>query len=415
IPSLSSTQAFSVIVREVNSAPFFINVVPDVQVDEETSFNYTVEASDSDIPLNSLTWQLGPNAPIGMSINPANGTLSWLPGESRGPGEYPLTITVRDNGSPQLSATRSLRVIVREVNRAPNLDPIPTQVTLVESTLTVSASATDPDVPAQQFFFSLAPGAPRGARIDAASGVFTWTPTRSFAMTTNPVTVRVTDNGVPSLSAEQTFSIIVGDLLEARLGAGVVLSGGSNTVPITIYTTTPATNVTFDFEMHVNRLANFSLDPPAAPLSSATLQPLGGNRYRVQLGAAASQHFAGEQIVSHLRFTALSGLPSTFVPLEVLTVTARQTDGEPVPRALGSDGRVVYLGNEPLLEILPRQDHLDLTLYGIPAPSYTIESKTSLVPTVNWAQYWQGPSSNLSEVFSVPPTNQMRYFRARRP
>ena len=227
--------------------------------------------------------------------------------------------------------------------------------------------------------------------------------------------LRPTDNGVPSLSAQQTFSIIVGDLLEARLGSAIVLAGGSNALPITVFTTTPATNVVFDFEMLVNRLANFSLDPAAAPLGSATLQSLGANRYRIQLGAAPGQHLAGEQIVSHLRFTALSGLPSTFVPLEILTVNARQSDGQPVPRALGSDGRVVYLGNEPLLEILRGQSHFDLTLYGSPAPSYTIESTATLVPTITWAPYWQGPSSNLFQVISVAPTNQMKYFRARRP
>jgi hypothetical protein len=59
-----------------------------------------VAASDGDLPLNQLTWELGPGAPAGVTINPQTGVLNWMPGETLGPGEYPVMVTVRDNGTP---------------------------------------------------------------------------------------------------------------------------------------------------------------------------------------------------------------------------------------------------------------------------------------------------------------------------
>jgi hypothetical protein len=412
LPRLGATQSFHVIVREVNSPPFFVNPVPDVAVDEETALNYTVNAADPDLPLNTLTWQLGPGAPLGMTINTATGALAWTPDEAHGPGEFPVTITIRDNGVPVRSATRTLRIIVREVNRPPALAPIPTHATLVGTTLYVTNSATDPDLPAQSFFYSLALGAPRGARVDRATGVFSWTPATAYAQSTNLVTVRATDNGVPSLTAEQTFAVIVGDYLEARLGTDIVLAGQTGSVPVIVFTTVPVTNVTFVFTVTPDRLTGFALAPPTPPLASATLQALANHQFQVRLGTLTGLSLAGELAVSELRFTALPGQPSGFVPLAVSDVSGTQNNGQPVPRAAGSDGRVVYLGAEPLLELLRHEPQFQLMLYGRPAASYTVESTFSLTPAVAWTPVWVGPSSNLVEVLLLAPTNQAQFFRA---
>jgi len=45
--------------------------------------------------------------------------------------------------------------------------------------------------------------------IDPASGLFDWTPLPAQPPGTNLVTVRVTDNGTPNLSATRSFKIIV--------------------------------------------------------------------------------------------------------------------------------------------------------------------------------------------------------------
>src|SRR5207244_1286995 len=65
------------------------------------------------------------------------------------------------------------------------------------------------DAPAQTLTFDLIAPFPSGAHIDGNSGLFTWTPSGTQAPSTNNVTVRVTDNGVPPLSASQSFLVIV--------------------------------------------------------------------------------------------------------------------------------------------------------------------------------------------------------------
>jgi hypothetical protein len=62
---------------------------------------------------------------------------------------------------------------VNEVNVYPVLDPIGDQMVVVGETLTFTATASDPDMPAQTLTFSLG-GAPTGAQIDPATGEFNW-------------------------------------------------------------------------------------------------------------------------------------------------------------------------------------------------------------------------------------------------
>src|SRR5438309_5978864 len=103
-----------------------------------------------------------------------------------------------DNGVPALSATNSFTAIVTEVIRAPVLT-VPANQTLAElTTLNVSASATDSDIPANGLTFALV-SAPLGMSINPTTGKISWTPTEGHGPSTNVVSVSVTDNGVPAL------------------------------------------------------------------------------------------------------------------------------------------------------------------------------------------------------------------------
>ena len=78
------------------------------------------------------------------------------------------------------------------------------------ATLTVTNAATDSDLPANVLSYRLE-GAPEGATIDA-QGVITWTPTEAQGPSTNLITVVVTDDGSPALSATNTFTVIVSEV-----------------------------------------------------------------------------------------------------------------------------------------------------------------------------------------------------------
>ncbi len=111
-------------------------------------------------------------------------------------------------------------------NTAPVLAPIANQVLILGQTLNLTASATDTDLPPQTLTFSLGSGAPAGATIGPASGQLSWTPTNAPA--TNTLRVIVTDNGIPSLSATQSFTVTVllpaprPQLGDVRLGASTL-------------------------------------------------------------------------------------------------------------------------------------------------------------------------------------------------
>ncbi|MGA2862971.1 MAG: lamin tail domain-containing protein [Verrucomicrobiota bacterium] len=122
-------------------------------------------------------------------------------------------------------------------NTAPVLAPPGDQWVYLGQTLSLALQASDPDVPPQTLTFTLDPGAPAQASLDSASGLFTWTPTPDQVPSANPVTVRVTDNGQPPLSASQTFTLIA--VSAPRLGVlsltGNLLTIAWPTVPGAVY------------------------------------------------------------------------------------------------------------------------------------------------------------------------------------
>lgn len=216
-----------------NSAPN-LTAPPDTTIDEGQAFAATATASDADLPGDTLTFTLV-NAPPAMQIDPASGRLTWTTGELDGPATYPVTVRVTDNGTPPRSSDGTFNVTVREVNLAPAL-------TLPGSTFTVNegepftflATASDPDLPANPLRYRLAAGAPTGAAMDAGSGLFSWTPAEFQGGAAYQITVEVTDQGAPELTARANFSVTVNKLNSpptlARVKNASVIEGDTLTI-----------------------------------------------------------------------------------------------------------------------------------------------------------------------------------------
>jgi uncharacterized repeat protein (TIGR01451 family) len=94
------------------------------------------------------------------------------------------------------------------LNQPPVLAPIADRIVHAGSMLSLTNAASDPDVPTNTLSYSLLPETPPGASI-TAEGIFNWATSDDDANTTNSVTVRVTDDGVPNLSDEQSFVVTV--------------------------------------------------------------------------------------------------------------------------------------------------------------------------------------------------------------
>jgi hypothetical protein len=102
--------------------------------------------------------------------------MDTTPIEAQGSANYAITIHVNDNGAGNLYSEQAVNISVSEVNEAPVLTSISDQTVNAGSSLSLTASASDADLPANTIAFSLVENS-YGAVIDAASGEFTWTPT----------------------------------------------------------------------------------------------------------------------------------------------------------------------------------------------------------------------------------------------
>ena len=104
------------------------------------------------------------------------------------------------------------------MNHAATLMPVFDVATAAGRTLIVTNSSTDADMPAQSLTYYL-PVAPEGASINTNSGLITWRSAAAQAGATYPFTVRVTDNGSPSMSATQCFNVTVASLATPQLSS----------------------------------------------------------------------------------------------------------------------------------------------------------------------------------------------------
>jgi hypothetical protein len=105
---------------------------------------------------------------------------------------------------------------VTPLNRPPVLTQIGDQTLLAGQRLIFTASATDPE--GNALTYSLI-GAPAGANMDAATGVFSWTPTQPGTYT---FAVRVTDNSYARNTDEERITVTVkpSSVLTYRVNAG---------------------------------------------------------------------------------------------------------------------------------------------------------------------------------------------------
>lgn len=141
------------------------------------------------------------------------------------------------------------------------------------------------------------------------------------------------------------------------------------------------------------------------------------NFYEVTFSTCPNQFLIGTQQVAWLHFTAISNQSSAFVPLLLDNTVGQQPDGTEVRNFAPQAGRVVVVGEEPLLEaILGSNRQPALILYAKPGPGYVIEGKPRLDALLLWQVVWEGTQTNLfQQIQPVGGTNRMMFFRAVRP
>ncbi|NLX97310.1 MAG: hypothetical protein GXY83_14155, partial [Rhodopirellula sp.] len=198
-------------VADVNVAPV-LAAIGNKTVDEQATLAFQATAIDQDLPAQAFFFSLDAGSlAAGMSITPA-GEFAWTPTEAQGDADYTVTITVTDDGAPALGDSETFTISVDEVNIAPVLGPIGNRSVNEQTLLSFGATATDQDLPAQAFSFSLDAGSLAAGMSITAAGEFSWTPTEAQGGADYTVTITVTDDGEPTLTDSETITITVNEV-----------------------------------------------------------------------------------------------------------------------------------------------------------------------------------------------------------
>jgi hypothetical protein len=170
-------------------------------------------------------------------------------------------------------------------NTPPILAPVASQTINAGATLVVTNTATDTNQPTPTLVFSLlsTPNYATLTPFNNTNGVFTWRPLVSQANTTNPVTVKVINNGT-SLSATNSFTVTVNPLAQPTVSS-ISVSGGQVSLVATgavgpDYTVWVSTNLT-------SWQILFTSNSPPTPVTLVDTNNPGAYTarfYRIQLG-----------------------------------------------------------------------------------------------------------------------------------
>jgi PKD repeat protein len=177
-------------------------------VNENQLLTFTATATDPNVG-NTLTFSAG-NLPTGATLNATTGVFNWTPTFTQA-GNYNVTITVTDNGSPAASDFETFTITVGNVNRPPVLSPSPIGDRTVSEgqTLTIPITASDPDGGALTFTSANLPTGATLTPTGTGAATFSWTPSFTQAGSFPNVTLTVSDG---ALTDAEVFTITVGNV-----------------------------------------------------------------------------------------------------------------------------------------------------------------------------------------------------------
>ncbi len=228
-------QTLTIQVTPVNDAPGFtpggdVSVAEDAGLQEVANWATGINKGAPNESGQRLTFRFAGNSnPALFSAGPAidadTGLLSFTPAAGAS-GQAMLAVYLADDGGTasggvDRSNTSIFTISVSAANDAPLLADPPDQTAFEGSRLTFQAAGRDTDVPANALRYSLNTDAPGGASIDPTSGVFTWTPAEDQGGQVYELTITVSDDGTPSLSAAQSFQVQVNETNQAPVLAAI--------------------------------------------------------------------------------------------------------------------------------------------------------------------------------------------------
>ena len=199
---------FTRFVNTAISAPFLLDPIPDMTLDEGDTLDVVATVTDLNGQDNEVRFSFGNNVPDGATINPITGRILWMTDEADGPGVYPFVVVATSVNGDGFSDDQSFMVTVNEVDNGISIEPIADQVMIAGEVRQIPVVVNDPDGDSFTTSASLTDGAPLPSWLtyDPATLTFTAMPQASDVGTIS-VTVTATDSG--GATAAETFMITV--------------------------------------------------------------------------------------------------------------------------------------------------------------------------------------------------------------
>jgi hypothetical protein len=278
---LSAANVFVVIVEETNTPPVFLYPTNGTVliVDAGVPLTASCVATDVDLPPNPLTFAKVGSGPTGLAVT-TDGLITWTPTLSQvGTNTVQISVTDTNIYTPiaanrSYSVTNTFSIIVLPGRVPPVLPALPNTNVNEQTLLTVVNTATDPDSPPLTLSYTVtvavdtnamnANGWPltyvstEPAPVVSANGIITWTPSEAQGPGVYDITNVATDNGVPPLSATNSFQVTVN---EVNTAPGFVATPPSQSV--NALSTFALTNSARDSDLPPNPLTYTLLNPPA--------------------------------------------------------------------------------------------------------------------------------------------------------
>ena len=176
-----------------------------------------VAATDADATNGGLTYSISDGNELGIFAIDGSGKITVAQTtllDHEMSVQFTLTVEASDNGPGDAkTGDATVTIHVTGVNEPPQLDSTDDQSVNEGEALLVRLSASDPDLPADALKFVIdSASTSRGMTINPETGLLSWTPSESQGPGQYDVTVTVTDDGNPPLSAEETFTISVNEV-----------------------------------------------------------------------------------------------------------------------------------------------------------------------------------------------------------
>jgi len=374
VPPLAATNSFTVSV--VN--PCVLTVPATQTIYAGQTLVATVSATNELSATDTFTYALLSTAITNLDTSdlPSDGVITWPTMTTQKTGTYTIGIQAMDEVSPQ-SVTNSFSVVVLKPP-LPVLTLPSTRTIYAGQTLDLFVSATNSAFTNSVFAYA-ATSSPPGVSIDPGSGELTYPTTPTNKTQSVSISVVVTDDNTPPLSATGSFKVTISNTPASTLK---VPGTQTNYGGMTLSVTNSATNVALSGAVFTYRLPS-----PSTNFCLTTNGVLTWTNTGVRNGILIWTNDSispGTRVITLAADAASAGVPKGLIPLSVTNQFNMVFLPPHPPSLLGSTNLTVYAGQRLVVTNIATNNYVLLT-----QASYTFKTvSTNVLVTTNGVLTW---------------------------